>query len=379
MVVAKATIESAEYLYHVVKTYMNEKKLQQIDVSHATGIRKEYISRFLSAKGKNDLEFSTVLNLIRYLAASEYLEIMDNYCLKLEKPLGIMNALEYASNYERHDLTSNLLALHAGHKKGEIREWLEVYDLNKRRKTMSPYDVMDACRNLYGKVTSDEVKVKIDLIEAVSTYTKDYKSLLRMCDRIETKIKQLRDGFIKESFKIRFFNLHANAVLYYKNDVDTALEHTEYVIKNKVSPTFLVASAHLIRGQAQMYDRKEESIQNIRTAAKLFKLAGYSDYAQNLLENDLVFVQNYHRDIVDLENLKDGELAHQLLVRGDREKACEVLSKLDDKDPFTLLYKGMAFRDMSYFIEGHAIIVRDGKTFFKRAFEREFYQFAERG
>ncbi|WP_144558557.1 AimR family lysis-lysogeny pheromone receptor [Shouchella miscanthi] len=365
----KATLESALYLHEIVKGYMNEKNIAQVDISNAIDLPQVYISRFLKAAGKNDLEFATVIAIVRFLAPSNFLEIMDNYCIKLEKPLGIMNALEFASNYKRADLTDNLIAMHSD-KKGEIKDWLDVYDLNRRKPHMTTSEIVESCKSLYGKVSSIEMKIKLDLIETVSTYRNDYRILLQMADRLEPKLDKVRGSFIKDSFKVKLYVFFANAHLYFNNNVDKARYYADFVINSNVAPLYLVASAHLTTGHSHMFTDRDKSIKQIDRAALLFKGSHHDSFSEELKTNDIPFVLNYHKIIIETP-LKGEELAHQYIVRGELDKASEVLNETGNDNPFTSLYKGMVTKDIQHLLNGHAQIVKMGMLFYKTIFERE--------
>ncbi|MBG9785644.1 AimR family lysis-lysogeny pheromone receptor [Shouchella lehensis] len=361
---------SGQYLYRFVVEQMNERSfLDQATLSRETGVSKFTISRFLKVKGDKDIEFKAALSLMKFFDSINFGEYMDEYCLKLNKPVGIINALEFASNYKRGDLTDNLIAKHSD-KKGEIKEWLEVYDLNRKRTSMSDNDVLNKCKVLYGRVSAPEIQIKLDLIEAATISVNDYQTLHYMAERVNLKVKELREGFIKDSFQIKIFSYFSYAKLYNHNDPETAISYSESIIRNSVSPNYLIGSAYVIIGQAYMFTDKTKSLKNIEKAITKFEDDGNLEFAKKLRENDIAFIKNVHKVEMDLNVLRGEELAHQLLVRNKYQEALDVLNKLPETT-FSLIYKGVATCNITYLLDAYGLLVKSGKAYYKRLVERE--------
>ncbi|WP_054704824.1 AimR family lysis-lysogeny pheromone receptor [Bacillus sp. JCM 19041] len=363
--------KSSQYLYGVVKEFLrNRPTLDQATISRETGVSKHALSRFLLAKGEKEIDFQSALSLLKFFDSNSFADVMDEYCHMLHKPVGIMNSLEFASNYKRHDLTDNLLATHAD-KKGEMKEWLKVYSLNKRKAELSYEQITEMCKDLYGKVSSTEVKIKLDLIEASCMTNVDYQSVMRLTERLEGKVEALRDGFIKESFKMRLYGYYANSTLYFNADTEKALDYAYQVIQSKVVPMFWLASSHLTIGHAKMYDDKIGAINEIELSSKYFRLAGNEPLSKQLINNDVMFVRNYYKDRINTDLLSGEELAHQYIVREENEKAIKVIEELEESSPFALIYKGMAKKNLTDMLDGYGQLVKTGRLFYLPFVKRE--------
>jgi len=362
---------SGQYLYKMVTDHLYEREfLDQATLSRETGVSKFTISRFLKAKGAKDIEFKAALSLMKYFDSYNFGEMMDEYCLKLNKPVGIINALEFASNYKRGDLTDNLIAKHSD-KNGEIKEWLEVYDLNRKRTSLPVANVLDKCKYLYGRVSSPEVQIKLDLIEAATISKNDYQTLHYMAERVDEKVKHLREGFVKDSFKTKIYGYYSYSKLYNHNSPSEAIEYAEYIINSPVSPSYLIGSAYVTIGQAQMFVDKEKSLKNIETAIRYYERESeYESYAELLKTNDIVFIKNIHGEFMDLNSLEGEELAHQYIVREEFEKAVSVLDEIEETT-FALLYRGIATKNLGNLLEAYGQLIKSGKTYFKYLVERE--------
>lgn len=344
-----------------VKSLMAQKGIRAVDVTEEIGVSKSVISKFLSGK---DMDFKNLLPLLKYLDSYSYLDILDEYCLTLEKPVSIMKALEYASIYRRDELSANLLTMHSK-RKGELGDWIIIYSLFHNMKTLDEEEVLFKCRELYGKVSTAEIKIKIDLIEAFVYYKKiNYTLMLGLTKRAEQQIDRLSDGFIKECFKIRLSTYLANAQLYANEDIEAAVKYANYVINNKLSPLLNVASAYHTLGHAHTFIDTELSVKYLKDASRMFKMIGYDEFSRQLLTEDMSFVLNVNGIIYDESIVNDEELAHQLIRQNRKEEAIEVLNKIESETPFSLLYRGIATNDFAHILKAHGMMVRAGNTFF---------------
>lgn len=362
---------SGQYLYKIIRKFMiDHEVLDQTLISRGSGVSPFTLSSFLEARGEVDLQFEEALSLTKYFNSIHFIFIMETYCLKLDHDKGILNSLEFASNYERHLLTDKLLVIHKD-KSGPIKDWLEIYELNRQRKKQTKKDtVLRRCDELGRRVSCATMKIKLKMIEVATMGGGDYQSLLNKAKDINDSLQTIEDNFIKESFKVKVYGYFANAMLYYEDDREKAIKYAKYLIKNKGTPMYLIASAHLTIGQAFLFEEKEASLRNIKIAIQMFELSGYEFYASKLRHNDLVFVQNIHGEKLDLLTLRGEELAHQLIVRKQFKQAIAVLKSVEETD-FSHVYKGIASKDINLLEETLADLTKAGKHFLKNYVERE--------
>ncbi|GAF19484.1 hypothetical protein JCM19046_4137 [Bacillus sp. JCM 19046] len=294
---------------------------------------------------------------------------MESYCLKLDDLNGIVNALEFASNYNRSYLTDKLIAKHQN-RTGLIKDWITIYSLNSRKREQASSTFVKQVRDLVSQVSTNEMKIRLQLMETEMVAQDDYKALMALTENLNIMLYEMDDSYLKESFKVKVYSYFATAMLYYKNDQDQAIEYANYLIQNKITPMYLMASAHLTIGQAFLFEEQEASLRNIRIAIEMFHLCGHEKYAQQIRENDLVFVQNYHEEKVDLCALSGEELAHQLIVRKQYKQALAVL-KLVEKTSFSTVYQGIASKDRLLLEETLEEFLSSGMYYFANYVERE--------
>ncbi|WP_144559522.1 AimR family lysis-lysogeny pheromone receptor [Shouchella miscanthi] len=361
----------SEVLFNSINKWLSKEGNKQIDITHNTGIAKSLISDVIDKKGSKDLRFSKTLSVLRYIE-EDYLEVMDDYCRTLKKPVGILNSLEYASNFERQELMDDLLTEYKDHR-GEVKEWVEIYRFNRDRNIMTPEVAWEKCRELYGRVTVPDAQLKLDLIETSIHFRNDQYNIRSFIDRVERKIGTLKEGFLKDSLKVKYHLNYSFVCLYENEDIDEAIMHAKEVTKSKLVPIYLVACAYHLLGHAEMYRNKELSLHNLKEAKRLYKLASSSKAAQ--IEQDIQFVLNVHGEYQEIESLKDEELAFQYLVRKENEKARKALETVDKKSPFALLYLGIATKDIKPIIKGYGLMKQSGNNFFAQLFERAISEY----
>lgn len=357
----------SEILYKSILGWLSHPGNKQIDITNATGVSKQLISMVLDKKGKKNLAFSNVLAVIRYIE-SDYLDVMDNHCRSLHKPLGILNSLEYASNFERHELLDDLIAEYKD-ERGEVKEWVEIYRFNRDKHALDNEEALEKCRELYGRVTQPDAKLKLDLIESSINFKGNQFNIKEFVHRAEKKLKLLRNGFLKDSLEIRYNLNRAFICLYEEMDTDEAIKYAKKVTDSWLAPAYLIGCAYHLMSHANMYGSLDNSLELIERAAHFYsqsdKVKGQS------LEQDKVFLFNLHNKIIDEEIPDNEERAHQFIVQGKNIDAEEVLSEITEKTPFGLLYEGMCKKDISPILKGYGLIKESGNHFFARYFERQ--------
>lgn len=353
-----------------IKDLIAIKGLKQIDISNELGINRSDISKFLAGK---KIDFYNVFILTKHLDPIGYLDILDSYCKSFNTPVGIQNALEYASNHNRTALMEYLLETHSD-RKDAIREWISVYSLHSSFKSMESHIVIQQCRELYGNVNAPELKIKLDLIEAAINYQNRKHLMYEISKRLQGRIEELKKGFIKESFKVRLCSYLAPAVLYVNEDVETAKMLSEEVIKNPVSPSHLIAASYHTMSHAFLFNSVDLSVDYLERAIRLYMSEGNDKRAKILRSNDLAFAKSFHNLTFEVHDLTDEELAHQLIVRGETDRAISILESKKELDSFGKLYLGIAKNDFTLLLESHGMMARTGNNFFLKIFENKLAQ-----
>lgn len=357
----------SEILYKSIRCWLSHPGNKQIDITNATGVSKQLISMVLERKGKKDLAFSNVLSVIRYIE-TDYLDVMDKHCRSLHKPLGILNSLEYASNFERHELLDDLIAEYKEHR-GEVKEWVEIYRFNRDKHGLDNDEALEKCRELYGRVTQPDAKLKLDLIESSINFKGNQFNIKEFVHRAEKKLKLLRNGFLKDSLEIRYNLNRAFISLYEEMNIEEANKFAKKVTASWLAPAYLIGCAYHLMSHANMYDSFNDSLELLERAANFY---GQSDRNKGQsLEQDKVFLFNVHKEPYDGVISDREEKAHQFIVQGKYKEAGEVLSSISDKSPFGMLYEGMCKKDINPIIKGYGLIKESGNHFFARYFEKQ--------
>ncbi|MBX0320099.1 AimR family lysis-lysogeny pheromone receptor [Shouchella clausii] len=359
-----------EYVYNELTNWMKINNKKQVDVVNGANLPKALVSRLISTKGQKKLEFGSVLSLFRFIEPEYYLDKMDEYCMLLTKPIGILNALEFAHNFQRVELTNNLLAEHSD-RKGDVKNWLKTYALQRDLEKKDIESAFETIRELYGIVEQTEVKIRLDFIEHSLTFRNNNYSTKVFLDRIKKKIDLLPEGYLKESFKLRYYANLSLAKLYEDNDPEMAIKYGEYIVQSMLVPDIIKAPALHMMGHAYIQTSPAKSKFYITQAAETYRASGSEGFYTSLISNDIPFVQNINNEKIPLDKLEGEELAHQYIVRRDYFNAAKVLRSLKEKTAFHYIYLGIAEKNLLFILKGYGILNKTGNVFLAQVFENK--------
>nr|WP_241741937.1 AimR family lysis-lysogeny pheromone receptor [Shouchella lehensis] len=331
---------------------------KQIDISRKSGVSKQLVNKVLEQKGKKDFTFSNVLRIIRSID-SDFDNTMEEYCRSQTKPSGILNALEYASNFRKYELLDDLIAENRD-QKGEIKDWVQIYRLSRDFKEYSYNEAIQKCRELYGRVSLPEAKLKLELIEFDIKYSLFQSDIKFYISSFEEKIKTLRSGFLKDSLEIRYKLFKSFVSLYEYSDIEHSIKLANEIICSPLSASYIIGSAFHIKGQAYMFTDLKESIDCLDNAMLYY--AQTDKVKAESIKEDIYFTLNANGQLIDLEELQGEELIHQLIVRKDYETARLLLKTTNS--PFDYLFKGIVENDLSLIFESYGMLRSSGQLFF---------------
>lgn len=349
----------SEVLYRCMNDWLSYEGNKQIDIARKSGVSKQLIYMVLDKKGKKDLTFSKALSIIRAID-DDFENTMDDYCREQDKPTGILSALEYASNFRRNELLDDLIAENRD-QKGEIKDWVQIYRLNRDARKYSINDAIQKCRELYGKVSSPEAKLKLELTEFDIKFNLYQSDIRYYISSFETKINELKEGFIKDSLEAKYKLFKAFISLYENNEVDKAIKLSDEIIGSSLSSTYIVGSAYHIKGHAYMYSDYDLSLNSLDKARYFY---GITDEKKgNSIQEDIYFVMNVNKKEIPLDQLEGEELIHQLIIRGNHEEARSLIDN-ESKSPYEIMFKGILDRNPDLVFESYGLLRSAGKLFF---------------
>jgi tetratricopeptide (TPR) repeat protein len=369
---SKVSVMATAVINEELKAIMIEKGIKQADISYELNLPKSLVSKFFA--GNTTTEFCNVLSIVKYIAPSDFERIMYNHCLALTKTSQVQCAFEYASNYRQDDLLRELFAAHSSDRK--FADWIIVYELWLDVVTnRMEYDAsLDTCRDIYGSLSSSDLKLKVDVIEAIAQYSLGHlDSVSNFIAKAITRLNELKDGFIKESLKSRLNLLHSYTLLYNKSNTVEAERLAQEVVKSSASPCRMVASAYYTIGHANMFKDTSKSLEYFDKAVRLFREIGELVIAEGILTNDIPFARNVSGEVFDASGACKEERAHQLIVRGDVEQAVELLGEAGTN--YEKLYQGKAEKDVNKLIGVYSAFIKDGDNFFAQLAAKELAEF----
>lgn len=359
-----------EGIVNSVKLLMEERGLNQTALAKGSGTSTRLVSDFFSQKTSPKL--LGVMGIIKFMFPSEYEDVMIKYCKEVTKKSAVISSLEYSARINNVELLEFLLNKFNEDK--SLEEAVQVYNLELLSKNNNFHAVIAGGRELLGKTSSKELKLKIQLLEANAYYKLNEQDVMnRVFIGLEQQLDELRNGYIKEAYKFCFYSVSARAHLYARGDSEKAIEFAHKAISvEKIISQEQIAQMYHIIGQAYINESLESSLEYLNKSMNLYSINGFHDWALLIKNNDIPFAMNVNE--VNFEyftGLDRGEWAHQLLVRGDREKARNVLGECILKDDFERMYYNEAIGNALGLMKAHSSIVKTGNVLFSSLAEQK--------
>ncbi|WZY00401.1 AimR family lysis-lysogeny pheromone receptor [Bacillus sp. FSL W7-1360] len=347
---------------------IEKKGMTQAKVSAALGWHRSVLWRFLNG---GSLYFHNAVHLSKHLFGENWLEVIDEYCLTLDTDMGILSAFEYASTHDRQPLIASLSKLHKN-KKAEIQRWVSVYKVHGEGASEEALDIL---RDIYGKILSKEVRIKVLLTKAKIYYEDgELTTAEALVKAAIPKIKDLKvkNSFVKQSLMVAANAFYEDIKLLISYDTAGAIECADEVIASCASSGKMVAKAWRVKGLACMYDDFDESISCLEKAANIYGENELFDIRDEIIRVDIPFVKNVNRKVFyDDNDIVKEELAHQYIVRGEHEEALRVLDSLGEPNAISDFYRSMATRDFKGIISAYQQLLISGKAYYVHLGKRE--------
>ncbi|GIN10158.1 hypothetical protein J26TS2_00250 [Shouchella clausii] len=347
---------------------MSAENIKQVDIVNNTGLKKAHVSKIVA--GSIEPGFAHLFAVVRYVNPFGYTSIMDEFSLQVTKRDSVISAFEYATYFNRGDLLTKLIDKFSDHKKKEYEEFAYVYRLINS--DLGVDELIEECRELYGKLKSEEMRVKLFAVESLLYYkSNDVNTMLRISERLKSKIEKLNDSFFKDALLSKVNAVYASGLLYNEGDVETVRECISQVLTSPVSSEESIAATYHTLGHSYIFSDFDKALENLRYAVSSYERNGNYLMAREVTTNDIPFLMNLNDLTFGLEDVCAEERLHYYVNRGDVTRAKEVLREIKDMDcPYVKTYVAALENDVPGLLKAHLSFVKRGNLFFARIVEK---------
>lgn len=344
-----------------------EIKITWSEIAQAAGITKAALSNFKN--GQSEPKFSVLLNIAKFLFKKDHVSVIKDWCLDLHLPGNIKYALEFlAINRQVDDLEKLIEKIRVEKPNKDLLEWAEGYSLLAQYLRGNDYvQVLSQIRFFVPKLI--EMKV-LSLITEVWCRHKlmDYITMSTLVKELELSIEEIKDDFIRDSYRARLKEALAYVNLYKFDNKEIARKYAGEIILANVSPTLTANAAYLV-GMSYLFDNYDLCLGNVLRYRELLEEAGREKEITIVDNNDLPFINNLWKKHTEQPETDDiSEKAHYEALMGNKELAVELLDEAIEKgglSGFKLYYKALATGDMSLFMQSLIIFVsKKGDKFY---------------
>ncbi|SDB96093.1 AimR family lysis-lysogeny pheromone receptor [Shouchella lonarensis] len=299
------------------------------------------------------LYFEQVIYTVRNAAPEHLVSFMNAYVRGLKDGVQVPDSLEYAVLFQQIDLLKEILDQYEG--KPFWQDWMKVYRflLSVIEGKLTHEEVLKQSQVLKSEVRDQSLHVRLDLV-AVTAHRnlRNYEKINVLLQHLSKRLDVLEFSFMKSALKSRMELAEARTLLFSTGDVSKAEKKFSRVIMNNATPSALVIAAYQDRGLSMLnqslVEQSKNCLQSFKIAMSRAKQFGLEkDYEQTKREY-LPFVRNLHGQKFDASDAPLKEQAHQLIVRGENERALYLIEDLSARgmgEVFLSFYKAKALKD----------------------------------
>lgn len=338
------------------------------------------LSDHLNENVASELNFDAMVDVANVLYENPCV-ILNQYALEVERDMNKKAALEYCSMNRQLETGNELLRQlrksnkddndHDNNnvinkkndkdndKKGNLSEWIEVYDLVYKRvkvkqpdgtigPTITPEEVLNKLKEI--KVKPPELKILLQMLQSYAYQDqKKYELCYASFEGINSLMKEVTIEYFKSSLEIRHKELAGYLCLRVFGDIKTSRKYSSDLTGNPKVGVGYKATAHYILGTSYMFESLEKAVYHFESSIELFN--------KSTRPESKVFIQNYllplvyimHNEFTMGAKTTDKSLLAYLNAKtNNSKKALEYLEEYiaeNGTTPFTQFVKGVATND----------------------------------
>jgi len=286
-------------------------------------------------------------------------KIMTNYFLETKNTKHMKCGMEFLFVNDDYQNLQHLIIKNKHTKKSRNQEWAKMYQmmLDAGEKMHLRVDMINRIQEF--ETRDPVVEVLLELVfAAVHLHSRNFKFLGSSIDKILLLKENVSSPLLLHCFEARIEQLK---FYYYwrQNEVILARKVANDLLEKLLhSRTKIRLNAHL--GLTYIYDVYERGFYHIKKALKLAEKVNEQKYLWNLKNHTIPFYSALFGHTKGIRTEAICEQAHLEIVKGNHERALQLLSKLTDKTPFQYYYLGLATKSRSYLEKSYKVF-RDEK------------------
>ncbi|GAA0379097.1 AimR family lysis-lysogeny pheromone receptor [Bacillus horti] len=356
----------------ILQTLDKQDNIDQRKLARIAGLSESSISRFLH--GFEEVNFESVLKMVKHLYPQEEIEIMRDYIVT-QKSRNARHGLEYCIMNKLTDELEVLIENLKDSANPLDKEWAGMYVLIR---VMEKGDI--ALEDLLIKVEMYNPKeIEMDVLKSILKgyiyfNLNEYQSLTFHVRDVEHKIIKIKSNFIKDSFKVRY-SLLMSTVKKQTNDLESS-RNFSYIVLGQEHFQHVKGTAYHQIGYSYMLDDFHKADEKFNKAMN-FYISQQNEHHINKLKLDRCFLYSYHQLDQDF-NLPLENCSHLLnyifyLIQKDEQSlALSHLNEINEENlsdwdqAFYWYYTGLLTEDTSDFYKSVEHFIQLGEYFFLR-------------
>lgn len=341
------------------------------DIEKAANCSQGTVSKYKTKPNSEIESFQVMLNIVRYMDDKREYEIMTDYARHTDvNKQTARNMLEYLlCNRLLEEMDELLTRMENESTSALNKEYVKVYRLqyNRQINLIDTDKQLEDLRDVREK--DDVLKVLTKLIRCYAYYDKDQdKMLLEVVDGLLSEIERLKEEYIKNSFKAKYYEIMSFLNLWVLNDHDKALECAGKVIEINIGETY-IAYANFIAGYSNFFKSHNKAKFYLEQSRKTYQRIGRSEgveFADVALEMlDVHYKLKKNDSFISKKNELYYKVVNNIKVV-DLEKDKELLG-----EGFYLLIKGISENNTDYLMGSMIEYLREGNGFYSNFAKNE--------
>jgi hypothetical protein len=320
-------------------------------------------------KKGTELGFGALLKLCKLVFPKNYIDILADWSLNLNKPSNIKYALEFLAANRKIEHIKSFYNNSDLYPSKQIRELIYAYFLltNHLTSFLNSEDLFNIV-SMKKKAKLDETLFILEISEAY--YYNGINNIDKVAQSLEVSkmiLSRIEDPLLNKLYTYRIIELESIVLLFNKSDTTGSRLLSEKIIKSECGfycATFF-ADAYYRIGMSFLFESPDMCLANLRKAKEFYLKDKKENAADNLERNEITFARIYWGiDTKEAFDLEDSYKTFQLIKEGKIKQACDLVSKLDSESPFTLYYKGLATGDVTTLLESLVTFKNKGNFFY---------------
>ncbi|MES9783535.1 AimR family lysis-lysogeny pheromone receptor [Bacillus thuringiensis] len=309
-------------------------------------------------------------------------DMLETY-LDVAKPENSREAMEYLSLRGEFDLLKTLIDREKNSDTEENAEWACVYDLIylKSQEKIELPDYHEELEEMKEENQNSEMQVLIGILLCYTSYQLgDYRLLTKRMTKLERKVSQIKNKFIKKCHNVRIkeglasIKLTSDELQEVRDICDKVLilcENEPHLLINK-------ARALWLKAESFIFDNYEQSLMLFNDALAILNdnINPEIIKKRKAIIKTMQFLKIYHnRDLDTLGVMEDGERVFYELRMGNFDRSVEILMSIQNKNgelsSFELVYLGMAKNEREIIKQGLRKFEEKNSLFYARFAKKE--------